>query len=203
MDKKRLNIRLPKSILPFRYDLTIQPDLQNFTFSGNVAIGIDVKKTTKKIILHAKQLTIASAYVKNGKEKTASVTVDEKAETITLNFKEAITIGRSVLFVAFDGVMDDSMRGFYRSKYFVEGQEEYLGVTQFEATDARRSFPCFDEPSMKATFSVTLIIPKEMTAIANTIEKKEVSFGEDLKKSYICRYADHVYISFSIYCWKV
>lgn len=182
MDKKQPNIRLPKTILPLRYDLTIQPDLQKFTFSGNVAITIAVKKPTKKIVLHAKQLTISSAYAKNEKEKIASVTIDEENETVTLKFKEIITTGKSMLYVTFDGVMDDTMRGFYRSKYFIEGQEEYLGVTQFEATDARRSFPCFDEPAMKAVFSVSLVIPKELTAIANTIEKKEESFGEDLKK---------------------
>ncbi len=62
------------------------------------------------------------------------------------------------------------MRGFYRSRYMHEGKEKHMATTQFEATDARRAFPCFDEPAQKAIFDVTLMVPKDLTAISNTLE---------------------------------
>lgn len=154
---------------PFRYDLTFKPDLKKFTFEGEEVIALRLAKATKTIVLHAKELKIASAQIVGGAEKiTASrIAYDKKAETATFLFPKPIPKGNLWLKVIFRGMLNEKMRGFYRSRYKVNGKTRYMATTQFEATDARRAFPCFDEPAMKAEFNVTLIIPKEKTAISN------------------------------------
>jgi puromycin-sensitive aminopeptidase len=88
---------------------------------------------------------------------------------VTFLFPKVIPAGKVKLTVVFKGILNDKMRGFYRSKYTVLGAEHHMATTQFEATDARRAFPCFDEPSQKAVFHVSLVVPKGKTAISNTL----------------------------------
>ncbi len=162
------NHRLPTHIIPHRYQIVLKPDLEKFTFSGEETIFITVKKPTKEITLHAVDLDISHVSVD---KETATVSFDKKAETATFTFAKAISVGDKQLQVEFSGILADNMRGFYRSKYEIDGVETYMATTQFEATDARRAFPCFDEPAMKAVFDVTLTIPSDHAAISNTIEQ--------------------------------
>lgn len=109
--------------------------------------------------------------IKEFLEQNAKITMDDKREIVDLNFASAISVGPGVLELTFDGVLSDKMKGFYRSKYQApDGQERYAAVTQFEPTDARRCFPCWDEPALKATFDMTLIVPKDRVALSNTNE---------------------------------
>ena len=165
-------IRLPKHIKPERYQLTIKPDLNGFTFTGSETIFLRLEKSTREITLHAKDLKIFDVEysAKSQKVKPAQIKYDKKAETATFIFKRALKPGQGRLALSFAGVLQDNMRGFYRSRYTHQGKEKHMATTQFEATDARRAFPCFDEPAQKAIFDVTLMVPKDMTAISNTIE---------------------------------
>lgn len=87
------------------------------------------------------------------------------------------------LTMSFEGELNDKMKGFYRSKYFTQnGEERYAGVTQFEATDARRCFPCWDEPAIKATFDVKLIVPEDRVALSNMPIVKEEKLGLGLRR---------------------
>ena len=123
----------------------------------------------------AAQLVLSSASVtlSDGAVLPAlSITYDsrEEAQTVTMAFGRALPAGASAatLRMAFTGTLNDKMAGFYRSGYTAPGGEtRYMGVTQFEATDARRAFPCWDEPSLKATFDVTLRVPADRTALGN------------------------------------
>jgi aminopeptidase N len=98
---------------------------------------------------------------------------------VTLIFKDKIKAGNYNLTLSFKGIINEGLRGFYRSKYILDGETKHLATTQFEATDARRAFPCFDEPEQKAVFEVSLIIADKHTAISNTlpVEIKEHSAG--------------------------
>ncbi len=136
----------------------IKPDLENFTFEGEETIDLTLAKPAKEITLHSAELILESDGVK--------ITYDKKAETATLTFPKKLPKGKNQIKLTFQGILNDKMRGFYRSKF----GEKHLAVTQFEATDARRTFPCFDEPSQKAIFDVTLMVPSHTTAISNTIE---------------------------------
>ena len=170
--KSKNSVRLPNDIIPSRYSITLFPNLQEFTFSGEEEILLEITGPVKEIILHAVELEINSAEIFIGKTKTKSqsISYDEKAETATIKFGKTISKGQRKLKLTFTGILNDKMRGFYRSKYHVGDVEHHMAVTQFESTDARRAFPSFDEPAKKAIFDVKLIVPEDHVAISNTIE---------------------------------
>src|SRR3989344_5667263 len=175
--------RLPSHIKPERYKILLKPNLEEFTFEGEETIFLTLEKPTKRITLHSAELEIDSAEaVLNGVENwVGKIAYDIKAETATFTFPKAIPAGKGQLKLTFRGILNDKMRGFYRSKYIHNGGEKHLATTQFESTDARRAFPCFDEPAHKAIFDVSLVIPKDMTAISNAIETQILEHGEGLK----------------------
>jgi len=179
--KNTKSIRLESHISPIYYDLTLFPDLLSFTFSGKEIIKIKIDDEVNKIILHSKNLDIETVKYsdKQSEQFATKITYDVKKETATFYFKNKIKKGQGNLSIVFSGIINDSLRGFYKSKYLLNGEEKYLATTQFEATDARRAFPCFDEPAQKAIFKVSLIIPEKHTAISNTlpIDIKEHSAG--------------------------
>ncbi|MFH1535775.1 MAG: M1 family metallopeptidase, partial [Patescibacteria group bacterium] len=156
-------LRLPVHVKPERYKIMLKPDLNEFTFTGEEIIYLSLDKPTKQITLHSVDLEIESA-------EASKISYDKKTETVTLTFPKTLPKGKREIKLIFKGILNDKMRGFYRSKYSKDGNEKYLATTQFESTDARRAFPCFDEPHQKAIFDVTLMIPKGHTAISNTIE---------------------------------
>lgn len=152
----------------------LHPDLKTFKFRGEETIYLNILKPTREITLHALELEIdRAAFLRLGSELVPlNIHFDAHAETITLVFARTLPAGKGELTLTFRGVLNDQLRGFYRSKYTHEGETKHLATTQLEATDARRAFPCFDEPNIKAVFDVTLMIPKGHTAISNTLPIK-------------------------------
>ncbi len=172
--------RLPSNVTPLNYDLSLTPDLEKFTFAGKETIKIQINKPTKSIVINAIDLKISSAELtlRGKKIKAAKITLDEKAERATLDFGTSVPADNASLTLEFTGTLNDQLRGFYRSKYTnPEGKEVHLATTQFEATDARRAFPCWDEPDIKAKFKVTLVVPKDLVAISNMPIAKESTAG--------------------------
>lgn len=160
-------VRLPSHVWPMRYKVMLRPDFTTFTFSGEETITIQIDKSTKSIILHARELEIDAVELKGvGRGK---VSYQDSAETATFTFLKSIPKGQRELKLIFRGVLNNKMRGFYRSRYLFNGVEKHLATTQFEVTDARRAIPCFDEPSHKAIFDITLMVPSHMEAISNTL----------------------------------
>lgn len=179
--KKQPSVRLAKHVAPLRYAITLHPDLEAHTFSGEETVSLTLAKPTKELTLHSLELSIMSASVTYGKvtlspEKT---TYDEKAETATFHFAQTVPAGKAKLTISWTGVLSANMRGFYKSRYVVDGAERFMATTQFEATDARRCIPCFDEPAQKAVFDVSLVVADGKTAISNTLPTaiKEHSAG--------------------------
>lgn len=171
MSKKIKSILLPSEISPIHYKLTIKPDLESFTFSGHEIIYIKINKDTNKITLHSKDIDIETVKIKVNKTEqfSSKITYDTEKETATFYFKNKIKKGNGEMSIIFSGIISDNLRGFYKSKYIWNGEEKYIATTQFEATDARRAFPCFDEPAYKAVFEISFIIPDSHTAISNTL----------------------------------
>ena len=169
--KPQVSVRLSKHVAPVRYAITLKPDLVAHVFEGSESIAIRLDKPVREITLHSKDLEILSAGVTVGKKSAVAdaISYDEQAETATIHFAEQLPVGKVTLSLAFTGVLADNMRGFYKSRYMVGGKERFMATTQFEATDARRAFPCFDEPAQKAVFEVHLIVPSDRTAISNTL----------------------------------
>jgi len=181
MKKTSKNVRLASHIKPTRYKISLKPDLDAFVFEGEEVISIVLSKKVKEITLHSVGLEIESAFIVQNKVKTFALVIsyDEKSETASFSFPKSLDIGKSKLTLVFRGILNDKMHGFYRSRYEVAGKEYHMATTQFEATDARRAFPCFDEPSAKAVFDIKLIVPNKSIAISNTmpISIREHSVG--------------------------
>jgi len=177
------NVRLSKNVIPLKYEIELKPDLQNFTFSGIETITLSILKKTNSLTLHSKEIEIDTADI--GKI-FAKISYNKKSETASFIFPKPLSIGKVKLTLVFKGILNDKMRGFYRSRYEMEGKEYHMATTQFEATDARRAFPCFDEPVHKAIFHVSLIVSKGKTAISNTLPMsvREHESGYDIVKFF-------------------
>jgi aminopeptidase N len=157
--------RLPGSVHPEHYRLTLTPDLKDATFSGSEKIDVLLDQPMDSITLNAAEIKFQSVTTRiNGREVKADVTEDSAKEQATFNFNRSLPAGRLTLDIDYTGILNGQLRGFYLSK---TAKRNYA-VTQFEPTDARRAFPSFDEPAYKATFDVSLIVDKSDNAISNT-----------------------------------
>ncbi len=173
--------RLPRIVVPERYELTIAPDLSASRFEGNVCIDTDVREATDRIVLNAADLTISRAMLRSdaGEITPERIEIDEQAERVMLDFGVNIAPGRWQLELDFSGELNDQLRGFYRSTFTgVDGSTQVIATTQFEATDARRAFPCWDEPDFKATFKVSLLVPSHLLAVSNGPEVARQDLGD-------------------------
>jgi len=156
--------RLSGDVVPERYDLWFAPDFQTDTFRGRTSIEVTLDAATDAVTLHAAELAFGEVTVEaGGRTQVAAVTLDAGAETVTLAVVEAIAAGPATLRFEYTGILNDRLRGFYLS----EANGRKYAVTQFEATDARRAFPSFDEPEYKAVFAVSLMVDDVDTAISN------------------------------------
>lgn len=186
--------RLPRTVVPHKYRIRLEPRLEEATFSGSETIDVTVEAPTDEIVLNSAEIEIVSAQLTNGSTTIgASPRYDEKMERVTLALEDTVEPGPWELQIDFNGTLNDKLRGFYRSKFTdVDGNEQYIATTQFESTDARRAFPCWDEPDFKATFETTLVVPSDLMAITNTAEvarqdlgdgRTEIRFAETMKMS--------------------
>ncbi len=156
--------RLPSTVVPTHYALTLTPDLKAATFTGAETIDVTVKEPVKTITLNSAEITFDSVSVSAaGKEQTATVSLDKGKEQATFTFENLLPAGKATLTIKYTGILNGELRGFYLSK---TARRNYA-VTQFEPTDARRAFPSFDEPAMKASFDISLVIDAQDTGISN------------------------------------
>ncbi len=162
---------------PINYFLEFEPNFKNFTFSGKEIIEIVVSKPTKIISLNSAELKIKNCHIIwKGQIIKAKSKTDEKNELLTVKLSKKIS-GHAQLCMEFTGILNDRLLGFYKSEYKDnKGRKKYLATTQFEAADARRAFPCWDEPKAKATFDISIIADSHLTAISNmpVISKKRI-----------------------------
>jgi puromycin-sensitive aminopeptidase len=175
---------LPDTVQPNKHQIKLHPNLSQFTFQGEETIDIEVVEPTSEITLNSDEIQIESAALTQGSTSIIAdqITYDKERETATLAFGQTISRGRARLDIKFAGELNDKLRGFYRSQYATPtGEVRNLAATQFEATDARRAFPCWDEPARKASFEVTLVIPENLVAVSNTPAVEESPAGPGLK----------------------
>ena len=162
---------LPKTIKPIKYSINLTPNLNNFSFLGEEIIELDILKDTNQICLNSVDLEIHECYIKyknNYKINPINLKFDPSAELLFINFDLKIKQGKISLYIKFTGKILDKLRGFYKSEYTdTLGNIKNIASTQFEPTDARRAFPCWDEPIFKAKFKIKLVIPGELEAISN------------------------------------
>jgi aminopeptidase N/puromycin-sensitive aminopeptidase len=158
--------RLSANVIPSHYLLDFTPDLRAATFNGSEAIDVNIKEPTSAITLNAIELKFQTVEidVHDGGAQKGSVSFDPEKQQATLTFAKTIPAGDATLKIHFTGILNNELRGFYLSKT----DRRSYAVTQFESTDSRRAFPCFDEPAFKATYDISLTIDAGDTAISNS-----------------------------------
>jgi len=168
--------RLPNTVKPEHYSLHLTPDLKAATFAGEETIDVQLTTPAKTITLNSADIKMSSVTAKaaKGAAMVGAVTYDEAKQQATLTFPKMLPAGPVKLTIAYTGILNDKLRGFYLSKT----EKRNYAVTQFESTDARRAFPSFDEPALKATFDIALTVDKGDTVISNTNMVSDVPVGE-------------------------
>jgi aminopeptidase N/puromycin-sensitive aminopeptidase len=157
--------RLPETAAPENYKLTFTPHLEKATFDGDETLSVRILKPTSEITLNAVDITFENiAITSGGTTQKATVTPEKDKEMVVLTVEKPLAAGAATIHITYTGILNDEMRGFYIGK---DDQGRKYAATQFEATDARRAFPSFDEPAYKATFDITAVADKGQVAISN------------------------------------
>jgi aminopeptidase N len=166
--------RLPRTASPSRYDLVLAPDLEAATFTGSVDVAVDVHRPVDELVCNAVDLEIDEAWVDvRGERLDAEVKLDVATDRLHVGLPRVVEPGPVSLHLRFCGVLNDLLRGFYRSTYTDDaGATQVIATTQMEATDCRRAFPCWDEPDFKAVLGVTLDVAGDLLAISNAPERR-------------------------------
>jgi hypothetical protein len=207
--KKSGRVLLPTNVVPKRYTVELMPDFDAFTFDGSVVVEVDVVEATSAITVHSKEMVWSAATVTLASGvvvATTSVTFDEKVETATMHFASKIPVGAATVTVAsFVGELNDRLNGFYRSSYTLKGSDEkkLMGVTQFEATHARQAFPCWDEPLLKAVFSIALLVPADRTALSNMPVTTDVAAVVNGRQLHKVTFDDTPIVSSYLLAWAI
>jgi puromycin-sensitive aminopeptidase len=186
--------RLPRHVIPTRYELRLEPDLARATFAGRAVVVLTITQPTTTIVMNAVDVIISQAEITGPTfaHRAASIDLDEPLQRCRVTFAQALAPGEWTLCLTFQGTLNDKLRGFYRSTYKDQsGTTQTMAATQFEATDARRAFPCWDEPDFKAVFATTLVIEPGLTAVSNTsVVSESVEAGKT-----VLRFADSIQMS--------
>ncbi len=165
--------RLPRQVIPSHYDLRLEPDLETFAFEGEVSIAITVVEPVQAIVLNSAELDLKSVMLAGDSRQieVAAISYDTEYERTVLTLDKTLHPGNYTLSVTYTGIINDQLRGLYRSVFKDEaGNEHIIATSQCQASDARRVFPCWDEPDFKATFQTTMVVADGLEAYSNTNE---------------------------------
>src|SRR5262245_60511407 len=172
--------KLPKEVIPSEYTIRIVPNLDNFTFAGSENVKLKVRKPVRQLVLNALELKIEAASV-DGKEFPASaIKTDNEKELLTLRLPSELAAGDHALTLRFTGKINQQGQGLFYMRYQEKnsGARKVMLGTQFEATDARRFFPCWDEPAFRARFQLTVVVAENWLAVSNMpIESEQTIAG--------------------------
>jgi puromycin-sensitive aminopeptidase len=194
------SFRLPRTVEPETYRLEVEPDLSSATFSGTVAVDVVVHQPVTEMVLNAADLAISDVEVQlaDGSILPCAVSFVDALEQVVFRAPSTIPTGPCTVSCRFTGTLNDKLRGFYRSTYATaDGDTQTIATTQFESVDARRAFPCWDEPDRKAVFDITLVIDPDVDAFSNSPiaesvvegDKRRVRFAPTMKMStYLVAY---------------
>lgn len=188
MDASKGRQVLPKNVKPLHYNLVLEPNFSDFTFHGTVDIDLEVLEDSTSIALNTNELDIhATSLVLDGAraDVAAQLSYEADSQTTTIEFGGPVLKAgqKARLSHRFTGKLGDGMAGFYRSSWKdKDGTEHWMAVTQMESTDARRAFPCFDEPALKATFAITLVADHNMTCLSNMDVASEAEVESQVMK---------------------
>lgn len=177
--------KLPKQVVPVDYSIRIVPNIDKLTFTGAETVKLDVRGPVRELTLNALEIEIANASIDDKPIPTSAIKIDNKNELLTIALSSELPAGSHTLALSFSGKINQQGRGLYYMRYQEEGtgaKKIALG-TQFEATDARRFFPCWDEPSFRARFQFTAVVPENWLAVSNMPVESEtkIDHGKEVR----------------------
>ena len=186
--------RLPRTVDPVRYHIEIEPDVTSASFSGSVDIHVVVNEPVGQVVLNAIELAVSDVEIRpvGGAPIGCSVSFNDDLEQAVFHPASTVPAGPATVSCRFTGTLNDKLRGFYRSTYKDEaGHSHTMATTQFESVDARRAFPCWDEPDRKAVFEVVLTVDRDVEAFSNSPitevervgDKNRITFSPTMKMS--------------------
>jgi aminopeptidase N len=174
--------KLPKEVVPTEYAIRIAPNLDNFTFVGSETVKLNVRSRVHQLVLNGLELKIEAASVDGKELPLSAIKTDNENELVTLTLPSELATGDHALTLRFTGKINQQGQGLFYMRYQEQGsgvRKVMLG-TQFEATDARRFFPCWDEPAFRARFQLTAVVPENWLAVSNMpIESEILLNGRD------------------------
>ena len=177
--------KLPKSVVPVEYSIRIVPNIDKFTFSGTETVKLNVRSPVRQLVLNALELEITEASLDGKALATSAIKIDKEKELLTLVLPSELASGDHTLALTFSGKINQQGQGLFYTRYQEQGNgaPKIMLGTQFEATDARRFFPCWDEPVFRARFQLTVVVPKNWLAVSNMPVKseKKIAGGKELR----------------------
>src|SRR5437762_3974327 len=172
--------KLPKEVVPTEYAIRIVPNLDNFTFAGSESVKLNVRSPIHQLVLNELELKIEAASVDGKELPLSAIKTDNENELLTLTLPSELAVGDHALALRFTGKINQQGQGLFYMRYQEQGsgaRKVMLG-TQFEATDARRFFPCWDEPAFRSRFQLTVVVPENWVAVSNMpIESEQKTAG--------------------------
>ena len=177
--------KLPKEVVPTEYAIRIVPNIDNFTFAGSETVKLNVRSRVHQLVLNALELKIEAASVDGKELQLSALKGDNEKELLTLTLPSELAAGDHALTLHFTGNINQQGQGLFYMRYQEQGggaRKVMLG-TQFEATDARRFFPCWDEPAFRARFQLTVVVPENWLAVSNMPIQNEqkVASGKEVR----------------------
>src|SRR5215471_3869799 len=176
--------KLPKQVVPTEYSIRVVPNIENFTFAGSEMVKLNVRSPTRQLVLNALEVGIQKASVDGKELQVSAIRIDKETVLLTLRLPSELRVGDHVLPLRFTGKINQQGRGLFYMRYQEQGsgaRKVMLG-TQFEATDARRFFPCWDEPAFRARFQLTVVVPENWLAVSNmpVESERKIPGGKEL-----------------------
>ena len=183
--------KLPKTVVPTHYSIELEPNLDSLAIAGTEIIDIDVREATAQLVLNAVNMTLARATVDDGAQ-SATIAVDQETQTATLTFPAPLAVGTHKLRIDFTAQINKFGRGLFFVDYPTEQGSKRMISSHLEPADARRIFPCWDEPAFKATFALTVTLPRKFLAVSNMPVSREEPVTPDAEAGLVRHHAEDV-----------
>lgn len=173
--------KLPKTVIPQHYAIELTPDLETLKVAGVEVVDIEVREPTARLTLNAVGITFGAASI-DGESGRAEIALDAAAQTATLSFARPLAAGPHRLRISFTSVINRFGHGLFFVDYPTDKGVKRMLSTKLEPADARMIFPCWDEPAFKATFALTVTVPRAFLAVGNMPVTREEQVTPNLKR---------------------